>query len=292
MQDLLGLGDTKRIRAAAGLAGGIGHQAAVCGIVTGGALTLALASAQSEDDQAAITARGSTHVNRFVRLFAKKNGGILCGDIARTDFTDSGQVRRYLLVGSRTCVKAASRAAEDLVDIIEENRPPEERFTELNRGFFDADFHCAYSVICQACEKSMRNQMLGPNLLVPLNGGVGYTGSTCAALIGGCMAIGLARGGDTSETGILSAVKRVLFTLALGSSAYARPDLSPANDALERCSELFSWFQNRFGDHQCRRIVKIDFDDSAKVGNFFQHDIEQCKALGAETAARAAELSR
>lgn len=293
MQDLLGLRDSKRIKAISGLAGGIGHRGAACGIVTGGALALALASAQSEEDQAAITARGSMLVNRYVTLFVRQSGSTLCRDIARCDFADDWQVRKYMLVSSRRCVRLASKAAEIMVDLIDEiERPPEEAFFDLNRGFCEADFHCAYSVVYRAAEILERKHQLGPNILIPLNGGIGYSGSTCAALLGGCIAIGLSRGGDTSEGGMASSLWRILVTLVLGSSAYSKLNLSPANDALLRCGELFSWFHEKYGAHLCREITRTDFADRNATAQFFKDGIERCKAIGEETAAKAAGLAR
>jgi hypothetical protein len=293
MQDLLGLGDSKRIKAVAGLAGGIGHQGAACGILTGGSLALALVSAQSEEDQAAITARGSTLVNQYVNRFTRISGSALCREITRTDFGIDNEVRRYMLVGARNCVKLASKAAETLVDLIAgADKPGLQKFDELNQKFAQKDFHCAYSVLSHIAEILDNGQLLGPTLLIPLNGGIGYSGSTCAALLGGCMAIGLARGGDASEGGMSAAFKRILLTLLLGTSAYSKLNLSPANDALLRCGELFSWFQNSYGTHLCRGLTRIDFDIETGVDHYFADGIERCKTIGAETAEKAAELAR
>lgn len=293
MQDLLGLRDSNRIKAAAGLAGGIGHEGAVCGIVTGGALALALAAGQTGEDQAAITARGCELVNRYVQRFSQTNGSVLCRDIARTDFTNDGAIRRYILTRSRVCIKAASRAAADMVGMIEATQQfPGERYSRLNDKFFQSDFHCAYAVVNRSSELLTLNQMIGPNILIPLNGGIGYSGGACAALLGGCIAIGLAAGGDTSETGMASSMKRIILTLISGASAFSRTDLSPANDALLRCSKLFRWFENKFGSSLCRELTKVNFDNPERANQYFQSGIEQCKLMAAQTAEKAAETAR
>jgi C_GCAxxG_C_C family probable redox protein len=292
MQDLLGLRDSNRIKAVAGLAGGVGHKGAVCGIVTGGSMALALAAAQTEEEQATLTARGSTLVHLFVRRFLERNGSTLCSKIACTDFNNDSGVRKYLLTRSRICIKAASRAAVDMIDLIEEMPQPEEKFHRLNGIFFEYDFHCAYAALSQAAEAMELTRMLGPNILIPFNGGIGYSGSTCAALLGGCMAIGLARGGDTSETSTIASIKRILLTLLLGASIFSRRDLSPANDALLRCEKLFSWFEDTYGAHLCRELARTDFNDSQQAADYVPAGIERCKALAAETAAKAAEFAR
>lgn len=294
MQDLLGLGDAKKLRPVAGLAGGVGHQGAACGILVGGALALGLASAGTDEDQAAIAARGCGYVSEFVRRFAKESGGTLCKDIARTDFDDDRQLRKYILTRSRNCVKLASRSAYMLADIIDSaDKQPDELYYDLNRKFSDNNFHCAYSVVMLASEELDMNPVFPPIALIPLNGGIGYSGSTCAALLGGCIVIGLKRGGDTSQTGTLASFRRLFLTLIQGSAAFNRLDLSPANDALLRCGELYKWFEGNFHSHLCREIIRTDFGDAQQARQYFEGNIiSKCVTMAEETAAKAAELTR
>lgn len=294
MQDLLGLGDAKKLKSVAGLAGGVGHQGAACGILVGGALALGLASAGTDEDQAAITARGCAYVGEFVRRFMRQSGSALCRDIARTDFDDGWQLRKYILARSRNCVRLASRSAYMLADIIDgADKPPDELYYDLNRKFSDNNFHCAYSVVMLASEELDVNPVFPPNVLIPLNGGIGYSGSTCAALLGGCIVIGLKRGGDTSQAGTHAFLRRLLLTLIQGSAAFNRLDLSPANDALLRCAELCKWFESNFHSHLCREIIRTDFSDSQQARQYFEENIiSKCISMAEETAAKAAELTR
>ncbi|UCD58209.1 MAG: C_GCAxxG_C_C family protein [Candidatus Hydrogenedentota bacterium] len=294
MQDLLGLGDARKLKSVAGLAGGVGHQGAACGILVGGALALGLASADADEDQAAITAKGCMYAAEFVRRFSRECGSTLCRDIARTDFADDWQLRKYILAGSRKCIKLASKSASIMVDILNQtNREPDKLYRELNRRFSENDFHCGYSVARLASEELDINPMLPPNMLIPLNGGIGYSGSTCAALLGGCSAVGLVRGGDSSQTGTLMSFRRLALTLIQGSAAFNRLDLSPANDALLRCAELCRWFESRFHSLLCREIVQTDFRDRYHARRYFERNvISKCILMAEQTAAKAAELTR
>ena len=118
MQDLLGQRDTKKLLSAAGLAGGIGHQGAACGILVGGSLGLTLASASVHDDHEAITARACMNVDEYVRRFHELAKGSLCSEIIKTDFDNDWEIRKYILTKSLGCVRLASRAAHLLLDII------------------------------------------------------------------------------------------------------------------------------------------------------------------------------
>ncbi|GAB4342412.1 MAG: hypothetical protein Kow0099_19920 [Candidatus Abyssubacteria bacterium] len=292
MQELLGLGDTKKVRALAGLAGGIGHQGAACGILVGGAIALSLASATVDENQADITARGCAYADEYVRRFKSFAGSPSCADITGTDFSDDAHVRRYILKRARNCVRLASRAASEMVDIISRSDRPGERYYELNQKFSERNLHCATSTFLRAVEESGVDPVLPANMLIPLNGGIGYTGATCGALLGGCIFIGLQKGGDTSQSGALSIMYRYIVTLIQGAAAFHRRDLSPANDALLRCSELFAWFNDKFRSTACRIITQTDFHNAEQTGHFFRQTITRCASMAEETAKKAAELAR
>lgn len=294
MQDLLGTGDARKVKSAAGLAGGIGHRGAVCGIVTGGALALALSSTRADEDQAQITARGSRNVGQFIRRFVGEAGDTLCRNIIRTDFDDDRQLRRYILTRSLTCVRLASRAASILVDIID--RPDQigdGAYERLNQRFSGERFHCAYSVVMKASEQLNIHPIPPPPMVIPLNGGLGYEGRTCAALLGGCLVIGLQNGGDTSETSMILLLRRLVLKLVHGSAAFNRLDLSPANDALLRCSELFGWFLDRYSSTLCRELTRTDFHDDIQARRYFEEGgLARCREIADETAGKASELAR
>jgi hypothetical protein len=143
-----------------------------------------------------------------------------------------------------------------------------------------------------ASEKLDIHPILPPNMVIPLNGGIGYSGSTCSALLGGCIVIGLRRGGDTSQGGTLAVMRRIVLTLLHGNAAFNRLDLSPANDALLRCAELSKWFGDRFRSRECHEIVKVDFHKENQAQTYFEENIvSKCMMMGEETAVKAAELA-
>jgi hypothetical protein len=176
--------------------------------------------------------------------------------------------------------------------IDDENPPEDTRSAELNALFAEKGFHCAHSTFMKASESLGVEPTLSLNALIALNGGLGYCGSTCGALLGGCMAIGLRRCGDTSENSILRTLRRTVVMIKEGSSAFSRVELSTANDALIRCAELMKWFEDRYGPSLCREIIGIDFNNEAQVREYFEGDkVSKCVSIAEQTGAKAAQLA-
>ena len=294
MQDLLGLGGVEKLKATTGLAGGVGHQGAACGILVGGTLALGLASAEADETQEDVVTRGCAHAAEYVQRFRQEFGSTLCREIVETDFDDSRQLRKFLLLKSGNCMKVMSKSVSILIDILD--RPDgmdDELIRELNQGFSSREFHCAGSVVFKASEKLEEVPPLAPHILIPFNGGIGYCGSTCGALLGGCIRIGLSKGADLSQTAMLASLRRIFATLVFGTRAFNDPARSPANDALLRCAELSKWFENKFHSNQCRKITRTDFRDKQQTAHFFESGIiSDCTAMAEETAVKAVELIR
>ncbi len=281
------------ITAVAGLAGGLGHQGAACGTLVGGALVLGLSGDGDGGTREAETARACMRVNEFVRTFTRRNGSTLCEEITEVDFEDDRQVRKHVLLGTRKCLQLNAQAASMLVDIQAKTvAPPEEHFLALNRDFSEKGFCCAHAVLREAMERTGRASVFNEKMLIPLNGGIGYTGSSCAALIGGCLVIGLLRGGDTSKGGKLETLGRMARTFRKGSSAYKTPDISPAAEALVQCSELFDWFEDRFASHLCGKITGVNFEEEGPARSFFSTgSVSGCISMAKQTARKALELA-
>jgi hypothetical protein len=294
MQDILGLGDNEKLKAAAGLAGGIGHRGSACGIVTAGTLALGLANPEGAVDPAERAAMSCARTREFLRQFNAESKGTLCRDISGTDFDDDRHVRKYYLTKSQRCIKLASLSAALLVDTVDTTQPPEiERLAKLNSLFSESGFNCAHTTFMGAADRLGIGPALSLPTLVPLNGGIAYSGATCGALLGGCLIIGLEKCGDLRQNSILRSLRRILLTIVQGAAAFNRIDLSPANDALIRCAELSKWFEGEYGPSLCREITGIDFDDEAQAREYFDRDIvSKCASIAKETGAKAAQLAR
>jgi hypothetical protein len=294
VQDILGLGDNDKLKSAAGFAGGIGHQGAACGIVVAATLALGLANPEQATNPYDRAALSCARTRKFLQHFKDDTRGIFCRDISRTDFDDDRQLRSYYLTKSRHCIKLASISAALLVDSVDDKNLPEvERFARLNSLFSENGFHCAHSTFMNTSERLGAGPTLSLAMLVPLNGGIAYSGATCGALLGGCLMIGLKTCGDMRKNSIMLTLRRTILAIAQGGTAFNRTDLSPANDALLRCAELYKWFEGTYGSTACREITKTDFDDETQAGEYFEQGlVAKCISIAEETGAKAAQLTR
>ncbi len=283
----------KLILSTSGFAEGIGCQGAVCGTLIGGALSLGFVCANHDKSTDEFAEKGCLCVRDYVHQFTHKFGSTLCEDITNVDFSNDWQVRKHAAIGSLQCIKLTSQSAAMMADILNQNQgSPPGHFLELNREFSRNNFHCAYVVVQKVLESMEIDSSIFPKqMLIPLNGGIAYCGSTCTALIGGCMVLGLLRGGDTSQGGVPETIWRQTKVFIKGTAAYSNPNHSPANEALLLCSELISWFEEKYSSHLCHKITGVNFNDKrSSLGYFSNGTITNCTSIAEETIKQVQKL--
>jgi C_GCAxxG_C_C family probable redox protein len=97
-QEKLGKKDGEVMKAMGAFGGGLGGNGEVCGAVVGALAVMGLRfSRASEDEQEDPKMWSYTHevLERFQKEIARKQGSILCREIARVDWQDRDQVRRF-----------------------------------------------------------------------------------------------------------------------------------------------------------------------------------------------------
>jgi hypothetical protein len=283
------------VMATTGFAGGLGYEGAACGLLTSGSLILGLSSAsqsKSEDD-IAIAVRGSMKVNEYVHQFKQNFGSTLCEGIIERDFSDNWQVRKHVLFDSLSCMNLASKAAILIADILNKaDQSFDNHLLGLINEFSNRNFHCANSVMKMIVKKTNMGNRLPERMLIPLNGGIGYNGSTCAALLGGCLAIGMLWGADTSPGGMFKTVATQIKTFTRGSVVPKTSKLSPSSNALIGCSELFVWFEKNFKSFLCCEITGANFLNKHDTHTYFSQDgVSKCMGIAEKTAKKVEELA-
>lgn len=181
------------LKGATGLEGGLVARGSTCGVVTGGALGMALAKIdeiETEDAQRRVMGE----VRGYVHWFRDSFGTTLCRERTGVDFyTLSGQLR-YLLPGDRVgrCLWHIGKAASHLKRHIAVTRFR----TESPEGSSGQARHCATEVLRGVRRASGTGNEVLEKIAFVLDGGVGLTGGVCGALAGAVMAANLAYGWD------------------------------------------------------------------------------------------------
>jgi len=110
------------------------------------------------------------------------------------------------------------------------------RLEEEARTYFNQNFNCAQAVFAPFAKRLGLDLYLAFKLATPFGGGMCHMGQTCGAVIGGLMAIGLAKGIIQADTTSKAACNAL------------------AKDFLER-------FRSLHGDLTCPGLLGLDAED-------------------------------
>ncbi|MBW1988164.1 MAG: C_GCAxxG_C_C family protein [Deltaproteobacteria bacterium] len=181
------------LKAATGLEGGVAASGSTCGVVSGGCLGLALFHRRALRRGGPAANRAvAERVHAYARFFEDAYGTTRCRQrIGGCDFyTLSGQVRYFLgphRVGR--CVRHIHGAMAWLWD--ETKKPLPE--TGASK---EPPFHCAEAVLAKVADATGVNDPLLTRLSFVFDGGAGYSGGACGALVGAVLALNLVLGLD------------------------------------------------------------------------------------------------
>jgi len=188
------------LKATTGLEGGIVASGSTCGVVTGGALGLALLhDDELQDRGTAAQPEILSQIGEYVRWFEDSFGSSFCRERSGVDFyTTVGQLR-YFLPGDRVgkCLWHIRGATRHLYAYQEKDLPG----MDVEPGEIQGEpIHCAQAVL-----RGIRNRTgIGDPLLERLSfifdGGVGFQGGVCGALAGAVMGINLLLGMNIRDT--------------------------------------------------------------------------------------------
>ncbi len=192
------------LRAATGLEGGLVASGSTCGVVSGGCLGIAQFHRRVlRDGGPAAERRVMDRAAAYARWFSETYGTTLCRARVGCDFhTLSGQAR-YFLGPDRIarCVRHIRGAMDWLREEAFERPLPA---TAAGTAGCARPFHCAREVLVRVREKTGVGYPLLERLAVVFDGGVGYSGGACGALVGAILAINLILGLDIRRMAYLS----------------------------------------------------------------------------------------
>ena len=254
-QDMIENQDNDLIKAVTGLEGGCVACGATCGVVSGGALGIAL------DHESKIAAYGLSaekrvlrQVGEYVEWFGKTYGSSFCRERTRTDFYSIlGQLKYFLTIyrlsgcfrhirGSMRYLHQARDLSIDTSDEISDTRTGE-------------TLHCARSVLEGIRENTgIENKRL-ENLSFVFDGGVGLSGGVCGALVGAVTGINLLLGLPVRNMSYWKIIKG--FAIGHVNLLVDRP--SEIREPFNAGKQVVKKFRENAGAFECRVITEKRF---------------------------------
>ena len=258
-QDMISKRDDTLIKASTILAGGMVASGSTCGVVVGGAMSLALVydKALVENGLAAEIGLLSV-VGDYVDWFRDEYGTTFCRERAGVDFWTLLGFLRYLMPPDRLlrCLSHISGALQYLYDKQSHDLP-------VAKGDIAKEIsspsHCARTVL----EEVRRRTNVGDPLLergsVVFDGGVGLRGGACGALVGALLPIGALTCIDLREASWLQAYRDMLF----GLHTLRRRKMDKPDDPYAVGGRIVTRFKSEAGSLECSAITGGAFADWA-----------------------------
>jgi C_GCAxxG_C_C family probable redox protein len=246
------------LKASTGLEGGIVASGSTCGVVSGGALGLALMHDTILQERGIDAEAGVLSlIGEYVRWFEKSFGSSFCRERSGVDFyTTMGQLR-YFLPGDRVarCFWHIRGAMRHLYDAYQEKN-----FLEMDvdlRKIQGESIHCAQAVLRGIKSRTGIGDPLLERLSFIFDGGVGLSGGACGALAGAVMGINLLLGMNIRDTNFFQAFKSFIVghvNLLLNEPIEEPDPFSVGKNILER-------FREEAGTIECRNITEKKFSN-------------------------------
>jgi C_GCAxxG_C_C family probable redox protein len=243
------------LKAATGLEGGVVASGSTCGVITGGALGLALLH-EKEIQEKGVSAEIAVHklIGDYIKWFEGNFGSTLCRQRSGVDFyTKKGQLR-YLLPGDRVC-----RCLWHIGKTMHHLYPYQEKYLPI--GEVDKykekpePLHCAKAVLKGVRERTGFGDASLENLSFVFDGGVGLTGGVCGALAGSILAINLFLGMNIRHMGYPKTIKGFFagHLNLLKDKEISKPEPFAIGSAIVKR------FRHKTGKMECREIIGKTF---------------------------------
>ncbi len=276
IQDIAGIKDDRILASATGLEGGVVASGSTCGVITGGALGMAMMFDESGGgggafDDAVILESVGEYVDWFYENFNTTS----CRGRSGVDFyKTSGQIR-YFIPGDRLtrCLNHIGKAVEFLISHAR-GMALSKKHLKFDELVSPEPRHCATEVLSLVAKKTGN---IDPSLIrasVVLDGGVGLKGGVCGALSGAIMAMNSKFGMNPRKNLYIENVGA--FAVGHINLLIERPIFMPEPFGIGR--EIVSRFRKRSRSLECRDITGRDFDYFSDFQSFMSRS-EKCSDL-------------
>ena len=262
-----------------GLEGGVVAAGSTCGVVSGGAVGLAL-SHYNEIMEKGIPAQAGllAKVGEYVKWFEENYGTSFCKERSGVDFyTTMGQLR-YFVPGDKVtkCLWHIRGAIRFLYSFRQKELPRMELQYDDNQ---EKPIHCAQQVLKGIKEKTGIGDDLLEQLSFVFDGGIGLGGGACGALAGSIMGVNLLIGMNARDMSSSEMLKA--FVVGHKNLLTNKPVKKPEPFSVGK--EIVKNFKARAGPIECHTITGrkfsgwSDFQDFISVSDLCAGLIEYAK---------------
>lgn len=273
-QDMIGRGEDNLLKAIAGLSGGIVSSGSTCGVVSGGALGLALLHEKSlgesnvEAEKAILSLAGE-----YVKWFQDTYNTTLCRELINVNAWSLGGFLRLLVPGDKIlkCLLQISKAMQYLYTKRGQDFPLATH--EASEGG-RRPIHCAQEVLRRVREETSIGDSLLERLSIVLDGGVGLQGGGCAALAASVMDINLLLGSNLRNTPFIGAVKAFF----VGHRNLRANKIDKFTEPYGASKGIVQRFKKEAGSLECIAITGRSFSDYESFQDHISSS-EKCKRL-------------
>jgi C_GCAxxG_C_C family probable redox protein len=249
--------EDKLLKAFTGLEGGLVSSGSTCGVVSGGAMGLALShydiiKERGIPAQAGILAL----VGEYVKWFEENFGSSFCRVRSGVDWSTTKGLLRYFLPGDKVikCLWHIRGAIRHLYSYRQNELPMMEVESDEKQ---DEPIHCAQVVLKGIKEQTGIGDDLLEQLSFVFDGGLGLQGGVCGALVGAIMSLNLLLGMNVRDM----KYSEILKTFAVGHKNVITKNPIEKPELFSIGKEIIIKFQEEAGAIECETITGKKFLD-------------------------------
>ena len=271
---MIGKPEDKLLKSCTGLEGGIVASGSTCGVVSGGAIGLALSHydeimEKGEPAQAGLLAL----IGEYVKWFEENFGTSYCKERSGVDFyTRMGQLR-YFVPGDKVskCLWHIRGAIRYLYSFRQKELPIIKMQSDDKR---EKPIHCAQQVLKGIKEKTGIGDDLLEQLSFVFDGGIGLQGGACGALAGAILGVNLLIGINVREMKYSEILKA--FAVGHKNLLTNKPVKKPEPFSVGK--EIVKNFKEKAGAIECQTVTGKKFSGWSDFQDFISFS-DKCAGL-------------
>jgi C_GCAxxG_C_C family probable redox protein len=271
---MIGKSEDNILKSFTGLEGGVVATGSTCGVVSGGAMGLAL-SHYDEIIEKGIPAQAGllALIGEYVKWFEEKYGSSFCRERSGVDFYSTIGQLRYFVPGDKVskCLRHIRGATRYLYSFFQDELPVMEMKSDEKQ---DKPMHCAQLVLKGIKEQTGMGDDLLEHLSFAFDGGVGLQGGCCGALAGAIMGLNLLIGMNVREMTYFEILKA--FAIGHKNLLTNKPVETPEPFSVGK--EIVKNFKEEAGSTECQSITGEKFSNWSDFQSYISSS-DKCSGL-------------